>query len=485
MNASLQVSAQHHRSGLWLFLLLLGSLLLRGFYLLVHQPLWWDSYVYLGMGQHFFSSGQLGVWETFRPPLYPLMLGLFWWLGGNQVFWGTLLDIVLSLVVVYLTYRWGYLLWNQRVGLGAGLILSCSPLFLRLTGLLLSDLLAMAFGLGGLLLLFRQRSRPGISGLFGISGLLLGLAFLTRFPLGIFFGSVFLLFLFRRRGKELGWVTTGFLLPVLPYLILNYFRYGDPFLPLTAGQQIVTTATWLYGSGNGFYLREVFLAQPAYLLLFPALFFLLRSSEKKREEVQLFLLIGFFTVLYFWFLPRKEARYLLMILPGFALFISHFCLQLPESLKKHLSSHAPYILAGVLLLAPLPMAFLPEEQVPFAADFFTTLEQEAPSGVILTSDPRFLVLPDRKVVLLGGMEYAEKTYALSRTEYTLLFINTCDLVCTPGDGSCEEKKSAFLERIRAENKEVLNRTYSFRKLEGNCTYRMLVPLSAEEQGENQ
>ena len=54
------------------------SLIVRIIYLLINYPLWWDSYVYIGMGKYIFSGGKIGMWESFRPLIHPLILGVLW-----------------------------------------------------------------------------------------------------------------------------------------------------------------------------------------------------------------------------------------------------------------------------------------------------------------------------------------------------------------------------------------------------------------------
>ena len=40
-----------------------------------NDDIWWDSAVYLGMGKHIYSLGEVGLWESSRPLIWPLILG--------------------------------------------------------------------------------------------------------------------------------------------------------------------------------------------------------------------------------------------------------------------------------------------------------------------------------------------------------------------------------------------------------------------------
>ncbi|MDO8661514.1 MAG: hypothetical protein Q7K43_06500, partial [Candidatus Woesearchaeota archaeon] len=50
------------------------------------HEVWWDSGVYIGMGKWLWSLSTSGLWEDFRPVLWPIVLGFFWKIGLNPVF---------------------------------------------------------------------------------------------------------------------------------------------------------------------------------------------------------------------------------------------------------------------------------------------------------------------------------------------------------------------------------------------------------------
>src|SRR3989344_2899556 len=176
----------------------LFSLLLRLVYLLFNFQLWWDSHVYIGMGKYIFSSGELGFWESFRPVIHPFFLGLFWKAGFNIIILGKILDVVLSLMVIYFTYKIAETVFSRKVAVISSLILSLMPVFVILTGLILSEPLALTLGLGGIYVFITAKRAISLIP----AGIILGLAFLTKFPLGIFFGST-LLILFLRKNSYL------------------------------------------------------------------------------------------------------------------------------------------------------------------------------------------------------------------------------------------------------------------------------------------
>ena len=78
--------------------ILLGLIILLFLYIYflhldTNADLWWDSSVYIGMGKYIYSSGELGLYEASRPLIWPLILGFFWKLGLDVIFFGKLLNI--------------------------------------------------------------------------------------------------------------------------------------------------------------------------------------------------------------------------------------------------------------------------------------------------------------------------------------------------------------------------------------------------------
>src|SRR3989344_1023643 len=103
----LRQRAEHHP----LLTIFLFSFLIRMVYLSLQNPLWWDSYIYVGMGKFLLSQGNAGLFEVFRPPLHPLLLGLIWKAGINPLIAGIVLDVLFSLLIFFLTSRFGVLVF--------------------------------------------------------------------------------------------------------------------------------------------------------------------------------------------------------------------------------------------------------------------------------------------------------------------------------------------------------------------------------------
>ncbi|MBI4981095.1 glycosyltransferase family 39 protein [Candidatus Woesearchaeota archaeon] len=463
-----------------LWLILAVAFLLRVLYLILNYPLWWDAHVYLGMGKFLFSGGKIGMWEPFRPLIHPLLLGIAWKMGLNTIIMGKLLDLLFSLASVYLLYKIAEKAYSKTAAIISSIIFALSPVFIMFTGLLLTEPLAILFGLIGIYFLVKETSAKN----YFWGGLFLGLSFLTKFPQGILLAAVAIsLLLTKTRPEEqlhssllkklslLFYLSFGFLIPVMPYLILNYILYQDIFLPFTSGSWIITTATWAYNSEWWYYLYWFFVKNPLYLLFFPALYLFYQKKEWHSPQKSIIIWAALLILAYFWYLPRKEVRYVVLALPFLSLMIGSFINYLYElnREKKIIKPKAFWIAFTIVLLLPLPSNLYFERPPTFEKEIRKIVVEHNITGMVLTSDPAFVSFLDNPIITLDGMEFAPTIYARERGRYKLLFLGDCDLGCPPQDKACYIHKKQFLEQIIQENNPEFTSQYK------NCTYMMLTP----------
>jgi len=210
------------------FFILLLFFIIKIYSIFIIHDIWWDSSVFLGMGKYIYSSGEVGLWESSRPIVWPLMLGFFWKIGLDAIFFGKLLVILFSSGVLILTYLIALDIFDKKVALISSLFLALSSTFFLFNNILHTEIPSTFFVLLGFYLFIKKQ--------YNLSGLFLGIAFMTRFfQIFIFIAlSLILFYLFVKKKvpyKVLFYFSLFFLTPIVPYLISNYISYNNPFHP--------------------------------------------------------------------------------------------------------------------------------------------------------------------------------------------------------------------------------------------------------------
>ena len=455
--------------------ILLISLIVRLLYLLADHPLWWDSHVYIGMGKYILSVGQFGIWESFRPLVHPTLIGTLWKAGIDPIFGGKCLDLIFSLIAILLLFKISDKIFNRKIAIISSLIFSLTPVFIMHTGLILTEPLALTLGLLGIYISLDNKKKWSLF----FSGISLGLAFLTKFTMGIFFAAILIGLLLKKEQmilkiKGLSLIFLGFALSIIPYMAFNYFRYPNLFEPFISGSWIVTTSIWLYGNGYTYYLRNFFLTNPLYLFFFPYLYYFFKEKEWRNNNKTTFVLISVLTLIYFtFFVPRKETRYLLIAIPFMAIAVSQSLRILHNRLKLAkrpvMWPQSFIVLIVLLLLVPMPANLNFEKAPDFKQEINGIIAENNITGTVLTSDPSFVSFLDHPITTLDGTEFAEIKYNASYGKYELLFINSCDLPCPPGDKGCVKEINDFLNKVELENK------VEFSKKNKKCSYKIYLP----------
>jgi 4-amino-4-deoxy-L-arabinose transferase-like glycosyltransferase len=480
-----KISKSFHKNPL--FWILLISLITRIIYLLLNYNLWWDSHVYIGMGKYIFTQGKLGLWESFRPLTYPILLGTFWKLNLPVILTAKLVNLIFSLASITLIYHITKKLFNKTSAILSALLFSFTPVFFMFTGLVLSEPLAILFILLAIYFFISQTKKSALN-LF-LSGIFTSLAFLTKFPLGIILLSTYIILIFNntkflQKIKHLFILTMGFLIPTLPYLIFNYFTYPNPLEPFLSGNWIVSTATWLYGTGILFYLTNFFLKNPPYLVYFYGLYDFIKKRSWKNSSIFLIYLIPTLLILYFtFFVARKEIRYLVFAVPFLAIIVSPYIIQIYQKLKKSkkpfIKSTAFIFIVVILIIIGLPYLFNMEKNPDLNPQFVEYIQDHNIQGPILTTSPSLISYLDNSIIPLSGMDYALPIYQNKKSTAELIIINACELICHPQDQTCLDKKQQFLQLLKQENiillKETLQERHHQQILE--CTYFILKPKS--------
>ena len=147
-----------------------------------------------------------------RTPVYPLYLAAARTITGSSFIGPLILQVLVGVGVVYVTYRLGLNLYGRRVALLAAVILAIDPLSIVYSSVVLTEVLFTFFLVCSVLLLWRPNANRWMRGL--ASGLLLGVATLTR-PVSLYLSilmAIGYLILERKRLRQAVAVVLSFLI---------------------------------------------------------------------------------------------------------------------------------------------------------------------------------------------------------------------------------------------------------------------------------
>lgn len=452
-----------------ILLILLFSLFIHLIFAFSYHEIWWDSGVYIGMGKFLFSSGESGLWEHIRPPLVPAFLGFFWWLGLDPVIFGRLFEILLFLGIVFFTFLLARDWFSEKVAIWSALFVSLSPIFFNLSFHQYTEIPSVFFTLLALSLLKKKPFLSGIS---------LGLAFLSKFPAGIFILPILIFTAYYKHWKNLAWICSGFVLIILPYFIASFIAYGSPLATLSAANDTISRALgcnilrfkpwWFY--------FWVLIASETFLYLFSILG-IIRIVKNWKKDYLLFVLCLVVPLIYLLQLHCRDYRYLTLVLPFFAMLSSVGIIWLLNFVRKrwHISF---LVLAGVIMLFfSLVFYFQNESQSPdlVAEEYFKSADSLEIKGEIWTANPIVAAFTDKQLekiyypiydssVLSNFKSYIEN----NKERIGVVLLDNCGggIICPPDELDCVEKTEELMKYLDVNFNKV------FDKQNGRCWYRV-------------
>ncbi len=433
--------------------------LVRLLFLFDPHEVWWDSGVYLGMAKYFWSGGTAGLWEHIRPVLWPVVLGAAWWAKLNMIWFARILEFLLTLVSIGLVYVLGLRLFSQRTAIFASIIWAFSSIMFYLGFHEYTELPAVTLILVALLAFVHER--------WFFAGLLTSLAFLTKFPAGIFVVVLGLVLLIWRRWKALSLLTIGFGLPAAAFLVFNQVMYDTMLGPLIAARESILSVLgcnvlrfnpWYQ------YLGWIVFDNVFNVFAVVGIAFLARQWKKHV----LILLAVLVPALYFMQLHCREYRYLALFLPFIVLLAGHGLERLARVLER--GAWRPWVMPALVLMV---MAVSVTHGILFyhnneprvldaaAERYYRWLEGKRLEGEIWSSNPLVSVYTDMPVQKMYYPIYKEET-AIDFNAYlqkhadriAAVFLDNCGggIVCPPDDAECERQlqtmRSFLNERFR-------------------------------------
>jgi len=223
-----------------LVLILAIALIIRLYYFVLtqHQPLWWDEAEYMLKGKAMFLGTPETGWAAQREIVIPILWGIFYAFTKSE-FLPRLSQVVVSILVVWLTYLIAKEFYNKRIGLIAAAIISVNSIFLFFTVRLLVYLWAPLFFL--LFFYFFWRGYVKKQGnkylYFSAAIAAIGVSVYGSMAFSVLTILVFLIITEQHKflmKKEI-WIAGAIgLIFLIPQFIYNFLSYGNIFARWTA-----------------------------------------------------------------------------------------------------------------------------------------------------------------------------------------------------------------------------------------------------------
>lgn len=456
------------------YALLLVAALARLIFLFDFHEIWWDAGVYHGMAKYLWSAGSAGLWEHIRPVLWPAILGAAWQLNANMVWFARILEFVLALVSTGLVYMLGRKLFSQRAAILSSVIWTFSSIVFYLGFHSYNEIPAITLVLAALTAFVYNR--------WFLAGFLTGLAFLTKFPAGIFIVVLGIVLLSQKRWKTCIPLGIGFVIPAGAFLLFNQWMYGAALGPLIDARSAILNVLgcnvlrfkpwWQYFS---------WIVTDNWLNVFAIVGIAAVAKQWKKYLLPLLALI--LPLLYFMQLHCREYRYLVLFLPFVVLFSGHGLALITDWLQKWDKKQAWTVVLLVVLGSSIAhsMWFYQnnESRTPdiAAEQYYHWLQDKQIKGEIWSSNPTVSVYTDQKVNKIYYPVFEKHTATDFLTYLTrnpdrigAVLLDNCGggIICPPDDAKCEES----LESTRS----VLNEKFSqvFNAWSGACWYEIYI-----------
>ncbi len=340
-------------NNLLIILIVATSFLIRIMFLL-HPPLrGWDETVYLNMGRQlsnnplFYSLTKSGWndyipskdiiygWPNvgFRAPLLPYFLSFFYFIKLN--FFVEIMNPLLGALSIFLIYILSKRMFNQNIGLFSAVLLALMPIHVFYSGLVLTDAFVMFFVLLTFFSFWQgyEKNDKKYKVLFG---LFLALSLLARYTT-LWVTPIFLLYFIVRdksfkflKDKYL-WYSIGvFFVVLVPWFIYGYKYYGNILGAFIHGFKAASywggTQPWYFFFKDSWQITSI-----VGIMFIVSLFYIFIKKEFIKKEVYLLLIWFFFFLGMAMFMPHKEDRFIMPIIPVICIVSALFI----DKLKKY------------------------------------------------------------------------------------------------------------------------------------------------------
>ena len=411
--------------------------------LFVKSDMWWDSSVYIGMGKYTYSLGKSGLWEASRPIVWPLILGFFWKIGLDYVFFGKMVTVLFSIGSVIFTYLIVLTVFGKKEAFYTSLFLAFSPTFFLFNNIPFSEIPSMFFLLLGLYLLIKNQQN--------FAGFFFGLSFMTRFFQIFIIIPIAISYLYVAYKKKQSRLPSSFFIwffvPIIPYLLINYIMYNSPFYPFILQAFMTKYTGWVYYKPLYFYFTGLIMENILVLFFIIGLWYI---NKEKKFEKKIFLFVSIFTFALYSFARHKEMRFLIPLFPFLYAVASHGIVSLANIFKKNSK------IITMLLIIIWAAQTIPQTRFDKYEDnlglFYNYVSKANPTGLWI-SNPSFVLFSNQKVEeliyypLYDSSKVKEIQQKVSNAKTVL--INSCDILpCPPDDTTCDLETNNLLKGLK-------------------------------------
>jgi len=443
-----------------LLFLLFIFFIARFLFLLKEQLPIWDEAVYIGMGKYLWSFGSTGGWEIIRPIIIPLIFGLIWKLNLNAIFFSKFVGLIFSIATLFMVYLLGKRLANKEVGLVAAVLLAVTPLFYNWSTFALVDIPSTFFAL--LSIYFFIEKKLWQSGIFA------GVAFLTKFPQGLIVVALSFFAIERnlRNIKTLWKYFLAFFSVAVPFLIFNYFMYGNevsrvwhgifrPFI-MSIPMQDYAGFTGTFFENVSYYVVAVLKDNILLVFFVIGMYYFLKNKMYKREfnliNVALFLFLIYLT--YIW---HKEIRYSILFIPYFVLIAAYGIYSIVNKIK--FKSYVYGAVGFILLIIFLSNTEVGLYKAPDIEKEFYKYFLDKDTNNIITNDPVPAAYVDKRFYYIYNL-----APGVIESEYDRLKDNSGAIIFIPKNyyctnDKCLDMRKEFFETLGKENRLVFEKSY--------------------------
>ena len=415
---------------------------------------WWDSAVYIGMGKYIYSLGNAGLWESSRPIVWPLMLGFFWKSGFDIILFGRIMEIIFGSLCILLTYMIGKKIFDEKIGLLASIFLVLSPTFFFFNGVMLTEIASTFFSLVAIYSFLNKKHF--------ISGIFFGTAFMTRFLQLFVLISILLAMIVYNKNKikNLNKMIFGFILAILPYLIINQALYNDFLFPFKQQLYLSQNSGWLNYLPVTYYFVGLFKENFLYLLSIMGIFLVFKGKDANKTTIA-FSFAAFFIL--FNLINQKEMRFLIVLFPYMYLLVAYSFFNILKYIKSKSAEQVLFfaIILSLVFSQATTYAYFKNE---FSKDnqyiFFQQKLNEV-KGKIWVSNPITPVFSDLTISNLMYYPFfneMKKEELISIKKPDFIFLDSCDLACKPVDTDCKNSKKSLMDHLKIQLKIIYSST---------------------------